>query len=171
MSFGSTNKFYLIINQNNLEPETDHRSRLNKSTQYGTTATDRCQAPESVFSLMLCYVMLCYFNFRLTWKLVKKIHLMLLLWINFVNCSSKQSDDCPWSFCILTIGKCVIASISEKLTMDGSEAAWHAGTAAAVSNTDGEVVNEKTPLLTRARSTDSTSRFVHLCESVQNMRG
>jgi len=61
MSFGSTNKFYLIINQNNLEPETDHRSRLNKSTQYGTTATDRCQAPESVFSLMLCYVMLFQF--------------------------------------------------------------------------------------------------------------
>jgi len=28
MSFGSTNKFYLIINQNYLELEIDHRSRF-----------------------------------------------------------------------------------------------------------------------------------------------
>ena len=27
-SFGSTNRFYLIINPNYLEPETDHRSRF-----------------------------------------------------------------------------------------------------------------------------------------------
>jgi len=50
MSFGSTKKFYSIINQNYLEPETDRRSRFRDTDT-------RCQAPESVFRL--CYIMLC----------------------------------------------------------------------------------------------------------------
>jgi len=63
MSFGSTKKFYLIINQNYLEPETDHRSRFRD--------TDRGAKRLSPF-FRLCYVKLCYSGVRLSYKHVQK---------------------------------------------------------------------------------------------------
>ena len=51
MSSGSTKRFYSIINQNSLEPETDRRSRFSD-----TDIEVQYDAPESVFSLRPMYV-------------------------------------------------------------------------------------------------------------------